>query len=431
MRKKGMKLGFLLLMAIIMIFPFSVFAESGDVYVIPIKGEITSATATFVRDSIKEVEVKNPEAIVFEIDTYGGRVDSAELIKNYILNTNAKTVSFINNNAQSAGVLISISSENIIMTNSSTIGSAETIPNEEKILSMWRSMLRNTAQTRGRDSLLIEAMADSSIEIPGITEKGKLVNLTSEEALEYGIADVVDNKLESGLDQLGINYSNIVEVEETLATKLASFVSSQGVSSFLLSLAFVAFIVELFVPGFGIPGIISVISFALFFAGNLFAGYSSWMSILFFVIGIILLFIELMVPGFGLPGISGIILLFAGIVTAMDSLTSAVYAVSVALVASAIAIVILLKLGRKMKVFDRLALNVTSSAEKGYISNDAGKLKVGDRGVAPTDLRPSGFGYFDGEKSDVLAVSNYIVKHTEIEISSIEGAKIFVKEIVK
>lgn len=419
-----------LLLIVVMLFPFGVNASGGEVYVIPITGEITNATTGFVRDSIRRAEDGGASAIVFDINTYGGQIAAAEDIKNYIIDTDVDTVSYVNNKAESAGVLITIAADKVMMSKSSTIGSAETIPNEEKVLSMWRAMLRDTAQYRGRPDEIVEAMADVDVVVEGLSEKGKLLNLTSAEATELGVSDVVAKDIESGLKDLGIEFSSVVRVEETFSNKIAKLVSSQLVSSILLSLAFVAFIVELFIPGFGIPGIISVASFILFFAGNYMAGYSSWVSILLFIAGIVMMFIELMVPGFGLPGISGIILLFSGIVTAMNSLESAVQAISIAFVASAVTIVILVKLGKKTKIFERLSLQKSSSTHRGYVSNDAGGYQIGDEGITLTDLRPSGFMVIDGEKLDALAESSYIVRDTKVVISKIEGSKIFVKEIV-
>lgn len=103
-----------------------------------------------MRSTLKDIEGNSPKAIIFEIDTYGGLIDEAEKIKNLIIDLKTPTISFVNNKAESAGVLITISSENVVMAESSTIGSAETIPNTEKVLSMWRSFLRDVAQLRGR-----------------------------------------------------------------------------------------------------------------------------------------------------------------------------------------------------------------------------------------------------------------------------------------
>ena len=203
MRKR--RVSIMLFMLIVFLVSGLSFGESkGNVYVIPIEGEINKATYRFVRDSMKDIDPNTTDAIIFDIDTYGGLVDQAINIKDLIVSSPVPTISYVNNKAVSAGVLITIASENVAMANGATIGSAETIPNEEKVLSMWRGVLRDTAQLRGRDSELIEAMADKNLEIEGIISKGKLLNLTSQEAKEYGISDVSANNYEEILSHFNI-----------------------------------------------------------------------------------------------------------------------------------------------------------------------------------------------------------------------------------
>ena len=120
--------------------------DPGKVYVVPIKGEINRATHNYIRDIVNDLNNQNVEAIIFEIDTYGGLVDEAIKMKDIIIGTNIPTISYVNNKAASAGVLITIASEHVVMSNNAIIGSAETIPNTEKVLSMWRGVLRDRAQ---------------------------------------------------------------------------------------------------------------------------------------------------------------------------------------------------------------------------------------------------------------------------------------------
>ena len=272
--------------------------DKGDIYVIPIQGEINRATYNFLRDTLNEIVKNSPKAIIFEIDTYGGLIDEAEKIKNLIIDIDIPTISFVNNKAESAGVLITISGEKVVMAESSTIGSAETIPDTEKVLSMWRSFLRDVAQLRGRDPEIVEAMADRDIHIDGVSEKGKLLNLTSREALEYGIADFISNDYDEILSHFDISYSNIVKVEESMELKVAKILSSPYISTLLLTIGFVGLVIEIFTPGFGVGGTISIIAFGLFFGGNIIAGNSKWTSLAIFVTGLILLVIEAIVPGF-------------------------------------------------------------------------------------------------------------------------------------
>src|SRR5690554_2150347 len=182
-----------ILLFILLIGQASYADDSGKAYVVPIKGEINRATHNYLRDILNDLNNQKVEAIIFEIDTYGGLVDEAIKMKDLIIGTNIPTIAYVNNKAASAGVLITIASEHVVMSNNATIGSAETIRNTEKVLSMWRGVLRDTAQFRGRDALLIESMADSDISIDGVIESGKLLNLTAQEAYDLELADLLSD----------------------------------------------------------------------------------------------------------------------------------------------------------------------------------------------------------------------------------------------
>lgn len=422
-------MGMIVFLIVIILSSFG-FAESGDeVYIIPITGEINKASYNFLNQTMDKLYEAGAKAIIFEIDTYGGRIDQAENIKNLIISSPIPTISYVNNKAESAGVLITIAAENVVMSNTATIGSAETIPNTEKILSMWRSFLRDTAQFRGRDFQIIEAMADRDIVIDGIIEKGKLVNLTSEEAVKYGIADLATDDYNEILEYFNLGSAKITRVDENLQIKLAKYISSPYISSILLSLGFIGLVVEILTPGFGIGGTVSIIGFGLYFGGNILAGNSEWTSLALFVTGLILLVIEGIVPGFGLPGISGILLVLVGTVLAMDSLSIALVSLSIAIIITTVATIILMKLGFKSKMFNKVVLNTKQRDEKGYLSADSNYEYIDKEGISLTGLRPSGFIEIDGMKLDALSEDGFILKDTPIKIVRVEGSKIFVRRV--
>lgn len=419
----------LVLCIMLMILATISYAEDGPVYIIPIKGEINRATSNFVRGNIDELNKKDVSAIIFEIDTYGGLIEEAIKIKDAILQTNIPTISFINNKAESAGVLLAISSQEVVMASNATIGSAETIPNTEKVLSLWRAVLRDTAQYRGRNSEVIEAMADKDIEIHGLTPRGKLVNLTSQEALELGVGDYISDDYNDILSNFGISNANLVYKEEGFQMKLAKYISNPYISSILLTIAFVGLVVEILTPGFGLGGTISIIGFGLYFGGNILAGHSHWTSLALFVTGLILLVIEGIVPGFGLPGISGIIFVLAGVVMAMNSFAAAVLSLSIAIIITTIVTIVLVKYGFRSTLLDSIILTTQHKDEDGYLSTDSKDDLLNKRGITLTALRPSGFVDIDGEKLDVLSEGGFIPKDTIVEVIRTEGSKIFVRRV--
>jgi len=400
-----------------------------DVYVIPIKGEINKGTYSFLKTTVNDIVKRYPEAIIFEIDTYGGIISEAEKIKNLILDLKVPTIAFVNNKAESAGVLITISAEKVVMAESSTIGSASTIPEDEKVLSMWRSFLRDVAQQRGRNVKVIEAMADKDIAIEGISEEGKLLNLTSKEALELKVADYISNNYEDILSHFNIAYDSIVQVEENLQVKFSKFISSYQISILLLTFGFIGMILEIFIPGFGLGGIISIISFGLFFAGNIMAGNSQWTSLIVFIIGLILLVIEAISPGFGLPGISGIVLIVVGIILAMGSVKQAIEILSISIILTTIITILLIRRGYSLKSFEKIVLTTNLNKEGGYISSEDKGGYLGKEGITISELRPSGIVEIDGERIDAISEGVFIPKNTSIKVVKVEGSKIIVRRL--
>lgn len=403
--------------------------KEGNVYIIPIKSEINKATYHFLQNAINDALSKNPKAIIFEIDTYGGLINEAEKIKNLIMDIKVPTISFVNNKAESAGVLLTISSEKVVMAESSTIGSAETIPNDEKTMSLWLSFLRDVAEIRGRNPEIIQAMADRDIEIDGVVEGGKLLNLNSREAKEHGICDLVSNNYDEILDYFHIEYSDIVNVEEGVEVKIAKYLSNPYLSTFLLTLGFIGLVIEIFTPGFGIGGTLSIVGFALFFGGNILAGNSGWTALILFIAGLILLIIEGMIPGFGLPGISGIILVSAGVILSMNAFSTAIISLSIALIVAFSLIIILMKYGYKSPVLNKIVLSTEQKNEKGYTSANPRKEYLNKEGVSITELRPSGVVEIESQRIDALSEGEYIERNKKVKVVRVEGSKIFVRRV--
>ncbi len=212
---------------------------------------------------------------------------------------------------------------------------------------------------------------------------------------------------------------------------MAKYISNPYVSSLLLTIAFVGLIIEIMTPGFGVGGSLSIVSFALYFGGNILAGNSNWTSLAIFIAGVILLIIEAIVPGFGLPGISGIILVIVGVVLAMDSVFNAILSISIAVIVTTIIGIILVKRGFESKLFKSIVLTDSLTGERGYTSSTSiGKDQLLNKeGTAVTGLRPSGFIEIDGERMDAISEDGFIPKGANIIITRIEGSKIIVRRI--
>lgn len=404
------------------------FNEKKVVYIVPVKGVINRGVEQFVKRGIKEAEKEKVKAIVFEIDTPGGQVQSAVNISNTILATSVPTICYINNEATSAGVIIAISCEKIYMSPNSTIGAAETRPKEEKYISYWSSKLESVAEETGRDPKLVAAMADADIEIKGVKEKGKILSLTTKQAFKLGLADEVADNYEELFANTDLRDATIVNIEKSPAEKLAQTIMNPYIAPILLTIGFVGIIVEILTPGFGLPGIVGIVALGLFFGANIMIETAQYWMIGLFVLGVLLLIIEIFIPGFGVFGVSGIICCVLSIISVFSNTRQAIVSIIFALIVSLVMVYLLLKYVIKNPVLSKLVLETKQEKSKGYTTSYNNTKKfLGKIGISLTSLRPSGIAVFNGKKLDVLSEGEFISKGEKVEVIKIEGSKIVVK----
>ena len=242
-----------------------VFAQKTPVvYVAPIEGMIDLGLAPFVERVLREATDAGAAAVILEINTFGGRVDAAVLIRDALLNAKVPTVAFINKRAISAGALIALATERIVIAQGGTIGAATPVqmgqpgapaqPVEEKTVSYVRKEFRATAEARKRPPLIAEAMVDADVAIPGLIEKGKLLTLTTGEALKYKVADFRTDTIEAVLKQLDLAGAELRRASPNWAENLVRFLTHPIVSSLLITIGMLGIILEIRTPGFGVPG---------------------------------------------------------------------------------------------------------------------------------------------------------------------------------
>ncbi|MCR1897854.1 ATP-dependent Clp protease proteolytic subunit [Irregularibacter muris] len=427
--KKWIPMVLSIFLIIIFIGAKDVQAADSKVYVIPIKGEVGNAMEKFVQEGIKEAETNGGSAIIFDIDTPGGQVDKAVNISEAILDSTIPTIAYVNGEAISAGTIITISAEKIIMSPRATIGAAETRPNEEKYISYWTGKLRNVAQIRDRDPMLVAAMADANIEIPNVVAKGKLLTLTTQEAMELHFIDGVEDSIQGVMQESGLAKQQLKELSPSFQLRLASLTTSVAATSLLLTVGFIGMIIELLTPGFGLGGGISLVAFGLYFGGVLLAGYSTGMIMVLFLLGLVFLLVEIFVPGFGIPGILGMILLVSSIIMASSSLEQAIISLIITAILTLIAFFVLIKFMPKNKFFDKLTLPTSLDTVSGYVGSENFKEYKDKTGVSVTPLRPSGSILVEGRKLDAVSENAFIEKGEKIHIIKTEGRRIIVRKI--
>ena len=292
--------------------------NESTVYRVPVTGEIELGLAPYIQRAVKEAAEVGAAALILDIDTPGGRVDAAEIISDALTDSEVPVYSLVNRRAYSAGALIALSTSRIYMRPASVIGAATPVDGTgtkapEKIVSAMRSQMRALAEANGLEPEVAAAMVDEDIEIDGVVESGKLLTLTTEEAVEIGYAEAIED-LDALLVELGHEGATVVTLELNWAEHLVRFFSSSVVSPFLLSLGFLGLLIEIRTPTFGLAGTMGLISLGLFFGSNMIVGLAGLEDVLIVGAGLVLLGIEaFVVPGFGIFGVAGIVAILAGL----------------------------------------------------------------------------------------------------------------------
>jgi membrane-bound serine protease (ClpP class) len=420
------------------------FSQTKKVYYAKIDDEIDLAMAPYVNRVVNEANENEADAIIFKINTFGGRVDAATQIKDAIISSNAVTIAFINNRAISAGALIALSCVKIAMVPGSSIGAATVVDQTgqkvgEKYQSYMRSEMRSTAERNGRRTDIAQGMVDERIIVEGLVDSTQLITLTSSEALKYKIADTVVTDINELFTAFDLEGAQIISVSTNWAEEVVKFLNNPIVSTILIMIGFFGLMAEIKTPGWGLPGTAGIIALILFFGSSYILELASIVEILLFIIGIILIALEIFViPGFGIAGISGIILVIASLFLSLTGglpffdlsiVGKAIIQLAVALGGAFILILLIAKFLPKSTFFNKLVLAEEERADKGFVSYPSAKELIDSEGVALTDLRPAGSAEINGKRYDVVADWQYIEKGKKVKVIRVEGIKVVVTEI--
>jgi membrane-bound serine protease (ClpP class) len=418
------------------------------VYVLPVKGMIDLGLAPFIERGLAEAVDAGAAAVILEVNTFGGRVDAAVLIRDALLQAKIPTVAFVNHRAISAGALISLAAEKLFMADGSTIGAATPVemgapgaatqPTSEKTVSYLRKEFRATAESRKRPPLLAEAMVDADVRIAGVIEKGKLLTLTTGEALKYRLADRRADSLEAVLEGIGLPGAELRPLAPNWAEALVRFLTHPIVSSLLMTVGLLGILAEIRTPGLGLSGLVGVTSLALFFWGHWLIRLAGWQEIILVALGFVLLAVELFVtPGFGVPGLLGLGFLLAGLGMSLigagatwEAMLFAVGRVGLSLLLAMVGGLLLLRFLPRLPFGRQLILQKEMSASAGYASAPERDVAwLGKRGTAASRLRPAGIAHFEGERVDVVSEGEFIEAGEAIEVSRVDGNRIVVRRL--
>ncbi|WP_128896054.1 NfeD family protein [Longirhabdus pacifica] len=430
----------LLLLSTIMIIPATnVEAQSDAVYVIAIEGTVDGGLAEYVDRAISKAEENDAEHIILSVDTFGGSIESAYAIGERIRSSTVPTTAFIKK-ALSAGAYISLNATNIVMEPGSTIGSASIVNgltgesiDDPKTVSAWLSAMTSAAELRGRNPDYAAGMVDNELvvespELNKVYGQGILVNLTANEANKVGYAEAELSTLDEVIEFLQLEAAEVVEVDKSVAEKLAGLLSEPFVVTLLFIIGLGGIVFELLAPGFGVPGIVGVLAFGLYFFGNYIAGFAEIEHIILFVAGILLLLIEIFVPSFGILGASGVISIIVGVMLAAQDPQVAFVSLAIAFGVSLIVAAIVFKYFKHRGIWNKFILRNKFTSEEGYRSQPVMTNLIGSEGVALTTLRPAGTAKIEDRRIDVVTRGEFIASNTPIVVIEVEGTRVVVEQ---
>ncbi|WP_017728394.1 NfeD family protein [Halalkalibacterium ligniniphilum] len=443
MRRNARMLGFIACILIaFLLLPFQLLAQGemrtldqSLVYYIPVEQEVERGLEAFLQRSITSAVEEGADHIVLEINTPGGRVDAANNMANIMRNTEIPITAYVTNDAISAGAYIALNADQIVMAPGATMGSAAVIDGagnaaDEKTQSYWLAEMSAAAELNDRDPKYALAMADRSIEIPelGVTSES-LLTLTASQALEVGYAEAIAADRGELLEFLELENAFEQEMEVSFAEQIARFVTNPIIIPILLSIGSLGLVLELYSPGFGVPGIMGISALLLFFFGHLIAGFAGFEAIILFVVGFLLILVEVFVPGFGIFGILGIAGIIGGMLLASFSTAWMTVSILISAVITTVVSIITFRYFGTRGPWKKMILTDSTSSEKGYISNVTRSEIVGLEGESLTPLRPSGSGVFGDERLDVVSEGGYIERGRKIKVVYTSGSRIVVREV--
>ncbi len=418
-----------------------------------------------VQSGFEEASQQNADIVLIHMNTYGGMVDMADSIRTKILNSPIPVWVFIDNQAASAGALISIACDSIYMRKGASIGAATVVDQSgnvvpDKFQSFMRSTMRATAEAQGkvwkvengdsvevwrRDPRIAEAMVDPSVYIEGIIDTGKVLTFTTEEALRFGYCEGKAESVSEIFQITGIEDYTIAEFKPTFLDRIIGLLTNPVVSGILIMVIVGGIYFELQTPGVGFPLAAAILAAVIYFAPLYLEGLAQHYEVIIFIIGLALIAVEIFaIPGFGVTGISGIILVIIGLTLAMIDndifrntrpfswieILRPLVVVSVSLFTGLIASIVLSRRLITSPTFPGLALNSSLTKEEGYVGIDTHqKDMVGKEGVAQTVLRPSGKVEIENEIFDAVSEEGYIDKGKKVRVVKDEAGQIYVMEV--
>lgn len=437
-------------------------ADTTLVYVFEIMENIAPPAWRLTQRAFEEAHEIHADLIIIHLNTYGGMLATADSIRTKILNSDIPVWVFIDNNAASAGALISIACDSIYMRPGASIGAAtvvnqtgEVVP--DKYQSFMRSTMRATAEAHGKDTLITdqdtiitwhrdphiaEAMVDPSIYIKGISDTGKVLTFTTDEAIAHGYCEGRAETIEEVLKEAHIGPAKIVRHRSTGLDKVIGFLMNPIVSGILIMILVGGIYFELQSPGIGFPLAAAIVAATLYFAPHYLEGLAENWELVIFIVGLLLIAVEIFaIPGFGVTGILGIILVITGLTLGMvDNIVfkldwhiafvEIIKRFFIVISSMFLSLILSLYLGKQLftnKAFEGLALSRNLETENGFLGVESKPRDlIGRTGIVESNLRPSGKVVIDDEIYDAVSEYGFINRNEKVRVTRYATGQLYV-----
>jgi membrane-bound serine protease (ClpP class) len=419
------------------------------VYIFDIKDEIGPAVWRRMTQAFEEANEWESDLILLNMNTYGGMVVDADSMRTKILNSNIPVWVYIDNNAASAGALISIACDSIFMSKGANIGAATVVNQEgeklmDKYQSYMRSTMRSTAETKGRNTKIAEAMVDESIYIEGLIDSTKILTMTATEASANGYCEGIYESIPELLLSHGYTDAETRTYKVSSTESMIGMLVNPAVSGVLIMIIIGGIYFELQSPGVGFPLIASVIAASLYFAPLYLEGMAENWEIVLFMLGLVLLGVEVFVlPGFGLAGAAGIAFMVSGLILSLiynvgfnfefalpSQIYTAFFTVIISTVFGMFGSFWIAKRLFTATALSNMVLSASQPSSEGFVGVDQGEADfIGEEGTAYTVMRPSGKVMINNQLHDATALTGFIEQGEKVKVVKFETAQLFVRKV--
>jgi membrane-bound serine protease (ClpP class) len=465
----------------------SLLAEPKAVW-IKVEGQINTIKERYIAQRVQKARIEGVNLIFFEINSAGGVDLAASNIAQLLSDLkDVKTVAYINDRATGVAALIPLACDDIVFRKTARMGNVSSIltggerglPLSPGQVATLTSRAASLATAKGHPAAIAAAMVDPDSVVvsakdaktgaagfyllsqtesePGryldprrVKEAGQVLTLTAEEGVGYGMGRRVSD--DDDLKSLYRLRGKTIRVDgPTWVDGLVQTLNDPFISGVLLFIGIFMLILEIKMPGVGLPAITSVLAFLLFFWSRFLSGTADQLEILLFVVGIICLGLELFVfPGFGVFGISGVLLILISIVMASHTfvwptqeyeyrqMMSTLFQVTAVLVSVGVGIAVVGRFLPSIPLFNKMILK--PEVWEGYDPDDPMakpsldseatlSYLIGETGRTTTILRPSGKARIGDLLVDVSADGFYLEPNTLIEVVDVQGARVIVRPV--